>query len=272
VVAHQYRARQQAAISLTESNFFTASGSRADYVRSELKGFCLKSFLSPLVSASESRAQHFYDRWIGGNGLRSSIGRIIFGLSGSVYSKTFVRTTRLTSLDKVLDIGCGMGTVLAAAQKLTFSKASYLGIDLSVEMIRRGRAKRLADPATKSVELLVGSALYLPFRKSLFDAVLLAHVIKYLTDDQLDVVLRETARVLKPGGTLTVWEFSPFVNASITKFILKACSAHQLRNAVQVRESMEQAGYRQLRSFRVITPWLPWSNVAWTGETRPAHL
>jgi hypothetical protein len=26
VVAHQYRARQQAAISITESNFFTASG------------------------------------------------------------------------------------------------------------------------------------------------------------------------------------------------------------------------------------------------------
>ena len=32
-----------------------------------------------------------------------------------------------------------------------------------------------------------------------------------------------------------------------------------------MQDALKAAGFTDLRPFRVITPWLPWSNVAFTG-------
>jgi SAM-dependent methyltransferase len=223
--------------------------------------------LSPSLTDSELEARNFYDGWIGGTGLASPIGRAIFGLSGLVYSRTFTRVARLTSLDRVVEIGCGMGAILASAQRRARSNEPYLGIDLSYQMILQGRRKVCKPLARKPVDLLVGSGLSLPIRSSLFDVVLLSHIIKYLTDVQLRLVLSESARVLKPGGRIVVWEFSPVLMPVVTRLILKCCKAQRLRREEELRRVMETAGYGNLRSFRIVTPWLPWSNVALTGQT-----
>lgn len=98
--------------------------------------------LSPLLSDAEFEARNFYDRWIGGTGFASPIGRLVFGLSGIVYSRTFARVARLTSGDRVIEIGCGMGAILAAAQRRVRSEESYLGIDLSLsnDSSRQGKS------------------------------------------------------------------------------------------------------------------------------------
>jgi ubiquinone/menaquinone biosynthesis C-methylase UbiE len=222
--------------------------------------------LAPLLSEAEFEACNFYDRWIGGTGFTSPIGRLVFGLSGIVYSRTFARVSRLTSGDRVIEIGCGMGAILAAAQRRVRSEESYLGIDLSYQMILHGRGKVSRGLAAKPVDLMVGSALSLPVRSTLFDVVLLSHVIKYLTDEQLRMALLESARVLKPGGRIVLWEFSPVLTPVVTQLILKYCRAQRLRREEELRRVMQIVGYGDLKSFRITTPWLPWSNVALTGK------
>jgi ubiquinone/menaquinone biosynthesis C-methylase UbiE len=169
-------------------------------------------------------------------------------------------------MDRVAEIGCGMGTILTSAQRRIHSEESYLGIDLSYQMILRGRGTVSRGLPLKPVELMVGSALSLPVSSSLFDVVLFSHVVKYLTDEQLRLALLESARVLKPGGRLVLWEFNPVLTPLVTRLIVRNCKAQKLRCERELRNTMQAAGYGDFQSFRIITPWLPWSNVGLVGK------
>jgi ubiquinone/menaquinone biosynthesis C-methylase UbiE len=221
--------------------------------------------LSTSLSEAESEVRKFYDRWIGGAGLLSLVGRLIFRLSGLVYSSTFARAAHLVPDQSVLEVGCGMGTILTTTQRRLRSAAPYVGVDLSLEMVAQGYSKALRNPRQNLVALVVGSGLYLPVADSLFDVVLLSHVIKYLTDAELIQVLWEARRVLKPAGRVVLWEFHPAWNPSVTQMILRCCKAQKLRDPIELKDTMRAAGFRDLTSFQVVTPWLPWSNVALTG-------
>src|SRR5262245_44596109 len=61
-------------------------------------------------------------------GLLSILGRLIFRMSGMVYSGSFIRAARLTSDQSILEIGCGMGTILTATRRRLASTSTYLGI------------------------------------------------------------------------------------------------------------------------------------------------
>jgi SAM-dependent methyltransferase len=221
--------------------------------------------LSTSLSKAESDARRFYDRWIGGAGLLSILGRLIFNLSGVVYSGPFIRAASLTADHSILEIGCGMGTILAATRRRLVSTATYLGIDLSFQMVARGRPRALKNGDQKRVSLLVASGLSLPVGDSLFDVVLLSHVIKYFTDEQFSQVLWEAKRVLKPGGQIVLWEFHPVWTPSVTSLILRCCKAQKLRLPIELSDAMKAVGFSDLTAFRIVTPWLPWSNAAFSG-------
>ena len=210
--------------------------------------------------------RRFYDHWIGGAGFLSMLGRLIFNLSGLVYSDPFIRAARLTPGYSILEIGCGIGTILTATQRRLCSTSMYVGVDLSFQMIARGHSRALESSDRKRVSLLVASGLSVPVNDSLFDVVLLSHVIKYFTDEEFGQVLQETKRVLKPGGRIVLWEFHPVWNPSVTSLILRCCKAQKLRHPDELRDAIEAAGFSDLTAFRIVTPWLPWSNVAFTSR------
>ena len=135
--------------------------------------------------------RRFYDHWIGGAGFLSMLGRLIFNLSGLVYSDPFIRAARLTPGYSILEIGCGIGTILTATQRRLCSTSMYVGVDLSFQMIARGHSRALESSDRKRVSLLVASGLSVPVNDSLFDVVLLSHVIKYLTDEEFGQLLQE---------------------------------------------------------------------------------
>lgn len=225
---------------------------------------------SSLLSTAEVQARQFYNHWIGGTGLASVAGRMIFRLSGMTYSHTFISFAGLNAGDRVLEVGCGMGTILTVAHEHVNSTKPYVGIDISHQMVLQGKEKASAV-ILKPVELIVGSALSLPVRSNLFDVVLMSHVIKYLTDDQLELVLEESVRVLKPGGRIVLWEFNPVFSPLITRLIVKQCSAQKLRPMRELKHAMEDAGFEDLKPFHIVTPWLPWSNIAFTGRRNGCH-
>jgi ubiquinone/menaquinone biosynthesis C-methylase UbiE len=90
----------------------------------------------------------------------------------------------------ILDAGCGVG---AFSEPLVAANTVH-GVDFS--------AKSLEYAAARGLETQVGDLAALPFAAGFFDLVVCIGVIQ-LIDDHLPV-LRELARVTKPGGTLLV--------------------------------------------------------------------
>lgn len=100
---------------------------------------------------------------------------------------------------RVLELGCGAA---AGARWLEAQGAEVVALDLSAGMLRHAR-----EAATRSgvqVPLVQADALALPFAAGAFDVVCTAFgAIPFVADSA--AVMREVARVLRPGGS---WVFS----------------------------------------------------------------
>jgi demethylmenaquinone methyltransferase/2-methoxy-6-polyprenyl-1,4-benzoquinol methylase len=97
----------------------------------------------------------------------------------------------------VLDLAAGTGV---STQELARSGATAVGADISQGMLRAGRA------AGRTVPLLAGDALALPFADGAFDAATISFGLRNVHDTV--AALAELARVTRPGGRLVVCEFS----------------------------------------------------------------
>jgi demethylmenaquinone methyltransferase/2-methoxy-6-polyprenyl-1,4-benzoquinol methylase len=99
--------------------------------------------------------------------------------------------------DLILDVGSG---TLLLEERLLSSRCTIVGLDLTEEMLRVGKAKGLPN-----VSLLVnGDAEFLPFRDAAFDAVTSCYVAKYVDFSRF---AEETARVVRPGGRVVLYDF-----------------------------------------------------------------
>jgi SAM-dependent methyltransferase len=118
-----------------------------------------------------------------------------------------LRSWRLLGPDRtVLDLGCGIGRFAAA---LSPEASHVVGLDVSPEMIARARARCLGLP---NVSLAVSNGCDLgAVEDESLDLVLAADVFPYLVLAGSALVERhldETARVLRPGGALVVFNYS----------------------------------------------------------------
>jgi ubiquinone/menaquinone biosynthesis C-methylase UbiE len=96
----------------------------------------------------------------------------------------------------ILDAGCGNGYYLSRLQQF-FPEKAYCGVDISPELIVRGRDRYSA------VSLSVSDiAAYSPAR--LFDLIIMRFVVQHLKD--LDGILAAARRLLKPSGSLLIIE------------------------------------------------------------------
>jgi SAM-dependent methyltransferase len=107
---------------------------------------------------------------------------------------------------KALDLGCGIGRML---EVLAPEVGLAVGVDISAGMVRhaKARCRRLAN-----VVVVRGSGRDLSaFADASFDLVLAVDVFPYIYNAGLELVWRnlaEAARVLIPGGTLVILNFS----------------------------------------------------------------
>lgn len=101
--------------------------------------------------------------------------------------------------ERVLDAGCGTGRNLPG---LLDAGAIVTGVDFSAGMLRSARWRH---PAVDLVQADLQATW--PFRDGAFDVVLCALVGEHL--DRLDVVARESRRVLAPSGRLVFSVYHP---------------------------------------------------------------
>lgn len=103
----------------------------------------------------------------------------------------------------VLDVA--IGTADLAIEVLCQGKAEQVtGLDLSTAMMEIGEEK--CEARHLPVEFVLGNAQEMPFADEMFDGVTCAYGCRNFAD--LDAGLREMFRVLKPGGEVTILEFS----------------------------------------------------------------
>lgn len=104
---------------------------------------------------------------------------------------------------RLLDIGTGTGRLL---EVLAPKVEQAVGVDQSREMLALARAN-LARAGLDNVEIRQGDMYALPFEADSFDVVTIHHVLHYADDPA--AALAEAARVVRPGGTVLVVDFSP---------------------------------------------------------------
>jgi demethylmenaquinone methyltransferase/2-methoxy-6-polyprenyl-1,4-benzoquinol methylase len=98
----------------------------------------------------------------------------------------------------VLDVATGTGLVAA---RLLAANHPVTGLDQSAGMLAVAR-ERLVGRA----ELVEASAEELPFADAAFDHLTFTYLLRYV--DEPSAVLRELARVVRPGGTIAMLEFA----------------------------------------------------------------
>lgn len=116
-----------------------------------------------------------------------------------------VRRAASRSPHRILDLATGTAD-LAIALARRIPEASITGVDLSPEMLAIGRTKVAAAGLAGRIDLHEGDAEALPFADGTFDLVTIGFGIRNFGD--IAAGLREACRVLRPGGTLLVLEFS----------------------------------------------------------------
>lgn len=107
--------------------------------------------------------------------------------------------------ETVVDLGSGGGLDVFLASAKVGPKGRAIGIDMTSEMIelaKRNAAKQLEAGAIDNVEFHLATIDKLPLEDSTVDCVISNCVINLAPDKK--AVLREIARVLKPGGRVAV--------------------------------------------------------------------
>ena len=99
--------------------------------------------------------------------------------------------------DRVLDVGCGLGHDVCALREIVGPEGEAVGIDTSARLLEL--AARRCDARFE-----VASAESLPFGDEEFDGWRSDRLVLHL--DRPLTVLREAARVLRPGGRIVISE------------------------------------------------------------------
>lgn len=142
----------------------------------------------------------------------------ISGAAAEVYERCFVPaifgqwaprlidTARVSSGDRVLDVGCGTGVLARAAADLVAAERQVTGLDMNEGMLAVARRIR------PQVDWRLGDATKLPLPDESYDVVLSQFSLMYFPDRI--AALKEMMRVLKRGGLLTIAVWGPYERAT----------------------------------------------------------
>lgn len=121
-----------------------------------------------------------------------------------VWKHFTINTARLNKGDKVLDIAGGTGDLSRGWARRVGKTGEVWLTDINSSMLGVGRDRLLNEGVILPVSL--ADAEKLPFPDNYFNLVSVAFGLRNMTHKE--AALKEMYRVLKPGGTLLVLEFS----------------------------------------------------------------
>lgn len=122
-----------------------------------------------------------------------------------VWRKNVAKRVAESHPQTILDLATGTADLAIVLAKHN-PKSQLIGLDIAEQMLEIGREKVKKHGLEAQIELVAGDAADIPFPDGHFDAVTVAFGVRNF--NELDKGLKEICRVIKPGGTLYILEFS----------------------------------------------------------------
>lgn len=127
-------------------------------------------------------------------------------LGGDSIRREFLAQSALQPGMRVLDIGCGTGTLAVLARQL-HPGVELVGLDPDPEAL--ARARRKAARAGFSIQFDQGFSDELPYPEASFDRVFSTFMLHHVPRAGKLPTVREVRRVLKSGGSLHLMDLAP---------------------------------------------------------------
>jgi ubiquinone/menaquinone biosynthesis C-methylase UbiE len=119
-------------------------------------------------------------------------------------SQAYFARLPLPDARRILALGCGTGVEVRALRRLARPEVAIVGVDHSPALIDAARRLSADEGLSGNVAYQVGDAHHLPYGDGEFDIVTLHTLISHV-EDPLQV-LREARRLVRPGGTVAVFD------------------------------------------------------------------
>lgn len=121
-----------------------------------------------------------------------------------LWRKRAINMLKASQPKKIIDLATGTGDFALAALKLNPEKV--VGVDISSGMLEEGRKKIKNKGKENIISMVLGDSENLPFEDNEFDALTVGFGVRNY--ENLEKGLADMLRVIKPGGTAVILEFS----------------------------------------------------------------
>ena len=168
--------------------------------------------------------------------------------------------TRLEPGTRLLEVGCGVGAVLAVLGQ-EFPGVRLTGVDIEPKQLEFARV-HLAR-AEVDATLVEANALGLPFPDESFDHVWMMWFLEHVPDPP--AVLREARRVLVPGGAITAIEVdystcraqpsTPAIEALFQTMVSGMAASGWSDAGTRLPDWLHQAGFREIDDGELNFRW-----------------
>jgi len=156
--------------------------------------------------------------------------------------------------EKILDLGCGMGTF---SLELAKRGHSVTGLDQSKTAIEICR--KLASDLRSKPQFILGDAMDTKLPDAQFDIVLCADLVEHIESEKLGRLFYEIRRILKPNGKFVIWTPNPahiFEWLKKRDLILKKDRTHiGLISMNRLKRELVDSGFRIKRAYYVESHW-----------------
>ncbi|MHA2602229.1 MAG: class I SAM-dependent methyltransferase [Candidatus Thorarchaeota archaeon SMTZ1-83] len=143
-----------------------------------------------LMKLSEERAAAQYDRWIS-----------LLTFRQDAVLRKYVIDHLLPQKGTMLDVGCGTGKLLVEAGRRGIHG---IGVDNNRQMLQVAKERVKKHNLSRRIDFEYGDATSLEFDDGAFDIMVSTLMVSELHPEQLEAFLRESARVVSPGGSVVI--------------------------------------------------------------------
>ncbi len=138
---------------------------------------------------------------------RYDLMNTILSFNRDKYWRRFtVKKTCLTPGGTALDVACGTGMLSIELAKAIGNGGRVVGLDFCENMLEIAKGNIGKTPYQKTIELVQGNALALPFPDNTFDCATIGLALRNVPD--VEKCISEMRRVVKPGGRVVSLELA----------------------------------------------------------------
>ena len=182
---------------------------------------------------SYDRISHFYDFFAGG--------------FESKYRNLALQQLNIETGEIVLEIGFGTGHCLMEIAKSVGKEGKVYGVDISSGMLEVTKKRLEKAGLSDRVELFRGDARKMPYADNRFDSVFMSFTLELFDTPEIQNILKEIRRILKPNGKLGVASMSKEGDKSLImrlyEWAHKKISNFVDCRPIYVEESLKEAGF-----------------------------